>query len=157
MIVFHIFSSFFKNCVKVLEMYWLLTLFKNKNKNPWVVLWRLTLFRNGTKLSSLLSIPLKDFDSGTRNIVISIPGYFKPALQSISMKSIGAKWLNILKWNFIAALHLLKSLKSFQMMISLSSLRPEIKKKKEICADQSICVLTSNLDMSCFLAHFIVL
>lgn len=84
------------------------------------------MFRNGTKLSSLLSIPLKDFDSGTRNIVISIPGYFKLALQSISMKSIGAKRLNILKWNSIAALHLLKSLKSFQMMISLSSLRPEI-------------------------------
>lgn len=84
------------------------------------------MFRNGTKLSSVLSIPLNDFDSGSRNIVISIPGYFTPALQSISMKSIGAKWLNTLKWNSVAALHLLKSLKSFQMMISLSSLRPEI-------------------------------
>lgn len=51
MIVFHVFVSFIFNCVKVLEMYWLLRIFKNRTIR--VILQRLALTRNGTKFSSI--------------------------------------------------------------------------------------------------------
>lgn len=64
------FFCFVLNCVKVLELYWLLTIFKKQNKTIWVVLQRLTLFRVGTKLSSILFIPLNDFGAGTWDFLI---------------------------------------------------------------------------------------
>lgn len=74
MIVFPILVFFFffflVNYVKVLELYWLLTILKQQNKTIWIVLQRMTLFRDGTKLSSILFIPLNDFGAGTWDFLI---------------------------------------------------------------------------------------
>lgn len=63
------FFFFLVNYVKVLELYWLLTILK-QNKTIWIVLQRMTLFRDGTKLSSILFIPLNDFGAGTWDFLI---------------------------------------------------------------------------------------
>lgn len=89
-------------------------------------------------------------------IFLFIPWYFASTLHSMSIKPSGTKWLNTIRWYFIA-LDCLKGLGSFQMVISLSFIVAWDKKSCMTFANQSSCVLTRNLDMTYFLAHFSVL
>lgn len=81
---------FFFNCVKVLELYWLLTIFKNKTKS-------FELYYRGWHCSGMGQSFLQDFSYHLiilvqeHEIFIFFPWYLTFALHSMSMKPSGAK------------------------------------------------------------------
>ena len=113
MIVFQVFGSFLKNCVKYLKCVDCWLSFKNKNKTIWVVLQRLTLCRDGTKLSSILFIPLHGFGAGTWDVLV-YPMRFHIYSSQYERE---APWYQVAEYNWMI---LCLGLGSFQMMISSS-------------------------------------
>lgn len=122
MIVFPVLVFFFffflVNYVKVLELYWLLTILKQYKTKLFELYYR-GWHCSGTGQSFLqsfsyhLMILVQELE-----IFLFIPWYFISALHSMSMKPSGTKWQNKIK--LYMALDYLKYLGSFQMMISLS-------------------------------------
>lgn len=135
------FRSFFlkKICVKVLEMYWLLTL-KLKTTSCYFRVWCCSGLGQSFLQSS--SHKLMIWFGEELEIFLFISWYFTSVLHSLNMKYICTKWLNTIKWYFSPLDK--KALEIFRWWLHWASLQPEL--KFMIYASQLSCALTRNLD-----------
>lgn len=136
---FPFFFSFLVNYVKVLELYWLLTILKNKTK-------LFELYYRGWHCSGMGQSFLQSFSYHLMILVqeleifLFIPWYFTSALHSMSMEPSGTKWQNKIKW-YLWHLTIWSTLGVFRWRFHWASLKPEIKfcaicEPIKLCFDQ---------------------